>query len=255
MGANTKIDKEQYIKIEQAAVLLNVAAPTARRYAEESGAILRIGTSVRIDRKKLFEYYENLQKQKEEQGKQKIVSQQKRKDEFLERKSRRKTFDKPYPENMIDAICDTRHINDNSMRIPVVCAMFYASNKTNEIGSWMAHEYFAHGMTYEDLGELYGISKQRVGQIIHKYLRRVREAMDRIDRMMTAEEENENGIEILDLSLRAYNALKRADISTIEDIKSVEQLRQLRNVGEHTVYEIVEALKVEGYVIPEVDCD
>jgi len=54
--------------------------------------------------------------------------------------------------------------------------------------------------------------------------------------------------EELDLSVRAYNCLRRAGIKTIEDITkmSFEQLAKLRNMGEKTAMEVVEKLKKHG---------
>lgn len=55
-------------------------------------------------------------------------------------------------------------------------------------------------------------------------------------------------IEVLNLSVRGYNCLKRANINTIEDLlkKSEEDLQKIRNMGSHTLYEIKSKLKELG---------
>ena len=48
-------------------------------------------------------------------------------------------------------------------------------------------------------------------------------------------------IENLDLSLRAHNALKRAGINTVEELRKLEaaEIEQLRGVGTKIAYEIL----------------
>lgn len=52
------------------------------------------------------------------------------------------------------------------------------------------------------------------------------------------------GIENLDLSVRAYNALKRAGVNTLEDLLhiSVADLWNLRNIGAKSTAEIMGAI-------------
>lgn len=58
-------------------------------------------------------------------------------------------------------------------------------------------------------------------------------------------EKDETGIEILELSVRSYNVLKRASIDTIEQLqrKSDEELQQIRNLGVRQFNEIKEKLE------------
>ena len=51
-------------------------------------------------------------------------------------------------------------------------------------------------------------------------------------------------IEMLDLSVRAYNALKRSGLNTVgEVVRKGSQVKKLRNCGQRTYQEIVEALE------------
>lgn len=54
-----------------------------------------------------------------------------------------------------------------------------------------------------------------------------------------------------DFTVRTYNCLKRAGINILGDIKSVEQLKSVRNLGEHSVQEVVDKLKEYGIELPD----
>ena len=51
-------------------------------------------------------------------------------------------------------------------------------------------------------------------------------------------------IEELELSVRAFNCLKRADINTLDQLveKSVDELGRVRNLGKKSIDEIIEKL-------------
>ncbi len=55
-------------------------------------------------------------------------------------------------------------------------------------------------------------------------------------------------IEILELSTRAYNCLKEAEVNTIKELvsKTEEQLKSIRNLGEKSLEEIKEKLKLHN---------
>ena len=54
-------------------------------------------------------------------------------------------------------------------------------------------------------------------------------------------------IEDMDLSVRSYNCLKRANIHTIEDLtkKTEEEMLKVRNLGRKSLDEVI--LKLESY--------
>ncbi|MGL4589097.1 MAG: DNA-directed RNA polymerase subunit alpha [Mycoplasmatales bacterium] len=63
-----------------------------------------------------------------------------------------------------------------------------------------------------------------------------------------SEDSEETSIETLDISNRAYNGLKRANINTIEDLcsRSKREISSLDNIGAKTVDEIENQLKEQG---------
>lgn len=64
-------------------------------------------------------------------------------------------------------------------------------------------------------------------------------------------------IEELDLSVRAYNCLKRANVTTVADILrlSCEDILQIRNIGTKVIDEIVEKLKMLEIPIDQHVCE
>lgn len=59
-------------------------------------------------------------------------------------------------------------------------------------------------------------------------------------------------IEELNLSARAYNALKRANINTVKDILQLapDELMRTRSIGEKVFMEIMEKVEAAGYEMP-----
>ena len=59
-------------------------------------------------------------------------------------------------------------------------------------------------------------------------------------------------IEDLDLSVRAYNCLKRAGIHTVQDIQKLdpEEMAQIRNLGARSRAEIAAKLQARGIALP-----
>jgi DNA-directed RNA polymerase subunit alpha len=75
-------------------------------------------------------------------------------------------------------------------------------------------------------------------------------------------EENEMGedklIEELELSVRAYNCLKRARINTLRELLEIinqrpEDLKKIKNLGQKTYEEIVEKVEKLGFELNKVD--
>ena len=58
----------------------------------------------------------------------------------------------------------------------------------------------------------------------------------------------EMSIEDLELSVRSFNCLKRAGISTVEDLanKSISEMMKVRNLGKKSLDEVTNKLQVLG---------
>jgi DNA-directed RNA polymerase subunit alpha len=67
-------------------------------------------------------------------------------------------------------------------------------------------------------------------------------------------QENQIPIEELQLSVRAYNCLKRAQINTVADLLdySQEDLLEIKNFGQKSAEEVIEALQKRlGITLPQ----
>lgn len=140
--------------------------------------------------------------------------------------------------------------------------------------------------TYDEVAESIGRTRERVRQIITrvhvkllsrrhlfttvniqdykdlKYkndvLRKQNETLLEIvpkkDILSTAPNEERNVLE-LELSVRSYNCLRRANIDTFEDLAKCTQysLSRIRNLGSKSLIEIIEKAKQFGIDIPEGD--
>ena len=56
-------------------------------------------------------------------------------------------------------------------------------------------------------------------------------------------------IEELDLSVRSYNCLKRANINTVEELteKTEDEMMKVRNLGKKSLEEVVQKLEELGF--------
>ena len=65
----------------------------------------------------------------------------------------------------------------------------------------------------------------------------------------------EKTIEELDLSVRSYNCLKRAEINTVEDLteKTEEEMMKVRNLGRKSLEEVIQKLESLGFSLKRGD--
>lgn len=86
------------------------------------------------------------------------------------------------------------------------------------------------------------------------------ESMSEVDLLVDKEEDSqtkvlEMAIEEMDLSVRSYNSLKRANINTIEELikKTESDLSKVKNLGRRSLDEVIEKLKGYGLALKEED--
>lgn len=146
---------------------------------------------------------------------------------------------------------------------------------------------YEHGMTLEQCGNKYNVTKERIREIEAKALRKLRhpsrsrefildtmhkaheiaEERDKLklevitlrERCKVDEPETERPytdihIEDLELSVRSYNCLARANMYHLSDFegKTVEDLKKVRNLGMKSIKEIVLKLREYGVEIKNV---
>lgn len=107
-------------------------------------------------------------------------------------------------------------------------------------------DYVVHNITGSELAVRYGISRQRVSQIVHR-LSQNREAKNR---PLTPS----LPVQLLPLSVRARNCLYRGNILTLQDVldTSASEINDLQHAGIKTIVEILDfQARARERVVPE----
>lgn len=111
--------------------------------------------------------------------------------------------------------------------------------------------YVLRGMTYVDVGKELNVSRTRARQLCMTVAKKIRwyylHADDAREISLTS------GIELLDLSVRTHNALKRSGVNTIKQlIDRLDTLQNVRNVGNLGLQEVKSSLVLRGFIEPEI---
>ena len=203
-----------------------------------------------------------------------------------------KVKDLEYPLNLIYAIFDDEAdgIIENADTISDFNgSVEYVLHTLSERERTVLKYRFVDLMTYEEVGKLYNITRERIRQVEAKALRKLRHPSrakylkcgvsgiiedirtdyfnkfaDLESRLLELCERNgkpvdnelrkkyaQTKIEDMDLSVRSYNCLKRAGIDDLQQLAklSYNDLAGIRNLGRKCVGEIIERLKEYGYDI------
>ncbi len=109
------------------------------------------------------------------------------------------------------------------------------------------------GMTYRQIGELLGISQERVRQIVKRCYRVFCWSLERQEKLfkiknVPLEKPKENLVTLDDLSIRSRNALMSANIKEFEDLAKFRErdILRLRNIGKQGLTEITNLMKLRG---------
>lgn len=109
----------------------------------------------------------------------------------------------------------------------------------------------------EDFWELQGRYERVHAEALEACLANMCDAKAQLDAIKATEAEDvrKMSIQDLDLSVRSFNCLLRADIKTVGDIVAlpVERLMKVRNLGRRSVEEIVDKVNELGLVIRYAD--
>ncbi len=154
--------------------------------------------------------------------------------------------------------------------------------------------YYVKGYTLEAIGLQFGVTRGRIRQILNKAIRRMKqpsrldvlkygkelvEEQDDVEELTRQLKEKKRFLEQmnveldenikkiigevslskpikeLDLSIRSYNCLKRADIFTVGDLtqKTEEEMMRIRNLGRKSLKEIIRVLDDMGLHLKDYD--
>lgn len=175
-------------------------------------------------------------------------------------------FDECYPFNVMKKILGESY-EDYDFSCKLIIKVFQEDLSERE--QKVLELRFIDNLTLEECGKELGISRERVRQIEAKVIRKLRhpsrikrmevvpydaylKVIDEIARLIVLSQPETNdilekNIGELDLSVRSYNCLKRADILTVSDIveynkKHNSSLKGIRNLGKKSEKEILEKL-------------
>ena len=114
---------------------------------------------------------------------------------------------------------------------------------------------FYHNKPYtlEEVGQVFGVGRERIRQIEAKAIRKINhyQRKQRFNQVNETSKEvitDNTPVEELDLSVRSYNCLKRANVHTVGELtlKTEEEMMRVRNLGRKSLKEVVQKLREIG---------
>ena len=155
----------------------------------------------------------------------------------------RKNVDYPY--NLLQVMfCENKIEVDN-----VVMDCFkYAINSLSEKRAEVIKYRYENQMTLGEIGKIYGVSRERVRQIEGRALREMRYKYKEYKSKIESNGQDTN-VDVQGFTTRTYNALMRNGISDLKQLKSKEQLKRIRNLGNLGIQEILIKCLEKGIVI------
>lgn len=180
----------------------------------------------------------------------------------------RRWYDLKYPLNLIRDIFGEI---DFEVSEDTIKGLNFSINTLSEREANILDEYYENKLSLREIAKIFTLTGSRIQQIRDKSLRKLRHPSrsnyikfgyegyteivnnkkKEFKNVLNNERIEDNKIEELDLSVRAYNCLKRSGINKVSDIKNMMQLMTMRNCGRKTSKEIMNKLKEIGYEIPE----
>lgn len=136
--------------------------------------------------------------------------------------------------------------------------------------------YYKDGKTYKEIAPAVGVCTERIGQIVHKAVRKLRDPSRFNNFKMCSKFETDNeiksyihkvnsndpevakkvtGLGNYDFSVRTYNCLLRAGVKSLEDLVgwTPAKLMKIRNMGLHSYTELKDIMVQHGYNFPTSD--
>ena len=177
----------------------------------------------------------------------------------------------PWPENLLRCIFKDADYDTWKNQIPPDFdeSLKYVLEETlTERESYILYAFFRDRMKLRKIGERYRIKADRCAQIKEKAIRRIRHPSRfrylKYGLAEIARREKEPRKEIpvvkcdiveLDLSVKAFNCLRRGNITMIEQLTrySKTELRKLRNMGVGTLAEVERKLADKGLALRQDD--
>lgn len=174
----------------------------------------------------------------------------------------------PYPLNLVHTVYEGFYEGFEWEQTPdQIAGLEYVLTTLTEQEKKCVGLYFRNGMTYQKIGDVYHLSRERIRQIIKKTERKLRNPtrfnfirygyegnIERLTPKYELTEEDRRAdllnttIEEMNFSVRAFNCLKRGNINTVSDITErlkKDGIMKIRNIGPKSYEEIIQ--KVAPY--------
>lgn len=173
-----------------------------------------------------------------------------------------------YPQNLLYDVFDEEiSLPDDYM----ATVEYVLSTKLSARQKAMVKSRYQEKYTYQETGEWYGLTRERIRQITEKSVRRLRHpktkdilkygiagTINRLEKALkgsTSKPESnalpdpERDISYVNFDVRTFNCLRRSRIYTVEDILKLtpDELMHIKNLGRKSYLNIVETLETEGY--------
>lgn len=155
-----------------------------------------------------------------------------------------------WPDNLYDLLFEGESYSSDAKTLEL--AISYLKNKKYQ--DIILYRY-RDKKTYGEIAEIYGISKDRVRQLINKIIKLLRRNKSEVILRYGIDNRPKDDIDInfLGLSSRSYNTLQKNGLVKLEDILKldVKELARIKGLGRKSFIEIVDIVKEYGYKVPE----
>lgn len=185
-----------------------------------------------------------------------------------------------YPINLVRAVSGEDDMPELADVPDLLASVEYVLCGLTERERDILHYRYIYGMTYQEIGDVYHRSLERMRQSHNKAIRKLRHPdrkkfllhgvkwviANEAAKAATVEDKETTlfdklkdvGIEALDLSVRPYNCLKIANCHTIGDVVRMyqaDQLTNIRNMGRRSLDELHEKMMSAGFTDADLAVD
>ena len=163
-----------------------------------------------------------------------------------------------YPKNLIyDLFGEDKEIEITK---DILDGVEYAINQLDEEQTKIINQYYKNNLTLNQISESLNTSRQNIFYKKTKILRKLRKPKllrfiingYEVSKTYLETKTIDNlDISYIDISVRAYNCLKRSGINNVNEIKSINQLKSVKCLGGRGISEIVCELEKHGRKLPQ----
>ena len=177
----------------------------------------------------------------------------------------------PWPENLLRRIFKDEDYDEWKNQIPPdfeESFQYILEETLTERETYILYSFYRDRMRLREIGEHYGIQAERCRQIREKAIRKIwhpfryrylKYGMAEIKKRDMEPPKDipimQQTIDELDLSVKTFNCLKRANVQSVEDLTHVSRLdlMKIRNMGKQSIGEVERKLADKGLALRQDD--